>query len=70
MPGTQQHHQVVLDPVGVLVLIDQHVFEPLPVVLQDVGVLAEEPNGVVQQVVEVHGPGLTEPGLVLGKNLA
>ena len=63
--GGEQEHQLVLRPVGVLVLVDEHVAEALAVVLEHVGVLAEQADRVGQQVVEVHGAGALEPGLVL-----
>ena len=61
----QQHDELVLDVVGVLVLVDQHVAEALAVVGQHVGVLADQPHRVGQQIVEVHGAGPLEPSLVL-----
>ena len=63
--GEEEHH-LVLGLVRVLVLVDEDVLEALAVVLEDVGVLAEELDGVREQVVEVHRPGLQEAGLVLG----
>ena len=64
MLAGQQHGQRVLHGVGVLVLVDEDVGEPGPVVLEDVGVLAEEPHRVEQEVVEVHGVGRHHPLLV------
>ena len=61
----QQDGQSVLDGVGVLELVHEDVGEALPVELQDVGVLPEQPDGVEQQVVEVHGVGRHHPPLVL-----
>ena len=63
--GEHQDH-LVLGLVRVLVLVDEDVLEPLAVVLEDVGVLAEQHHGLHEQVVEVHRPGLHESGLVLG----
>ncbi len=62
----EQQDDLVLGLVRVLVLVDEDVLEPFAVVLEHVGVLAEQPHGVDQQVVEVHRPGLAQPGLVLG----
>ncbi len=56
--------QRVLHGVGVLVLVDQDVGEAVAVVLEDVGVLVEEADGVQQQVVEVHGVGRQHAPLV------
>ena len=39
MPGSQQHDQLVLHNVGVLVLVDQHVLETLLVFLEYVGIV-------------------------------
>ena len=61
----QQDDELVLGPVGVLVLVDQHVLEALLVLGQHVGGGLEQPDGVDQEVVEVHGPGPLESGLVL-----
>ena len=52
----QQVHQLVLGPVRVLVLVDEDVPEPLLVVLEDRGVIAEQPNGLGDEVVEVQRP--------------
>ena len=41
VPGSQQHDQFILHDVGVLVLVDQHVLEALPVLVEHVGVLAQ-----------------------------
>ena len=67
--GGQQQHEVVLDPVRVLVLVDQDVLEPLLVVAQHVGVLAQQAQGLAEQVVEVHGAGPQQPVLVLAEDL-
>ncbi len=63
--GEHEDH-LVLGLVRVLVLVDQDVLEPLAVVLEHVAVLAEQHDGLHQQVVEVHRPGLLEAELVLG----
>ena len=57
---------LVLRHVGVLVLVDQHVLEPLLIVRQHIGMVAEQLDGLHQQVVEVHRPGLQQPGLIVG----
>ena len=68
--GGEQVHQVVLGAVRVLVLVDQDVPEPLLVVLEDLGVLAEQPDGLHDDVVEVERPGRAQAPLVLGVDLA
>ena len=65
----QQHDQVVLHGVGVLVLVDQHVAEPVAVVLEHVGLGLEQLHGDGQQVVEVHRTGAVQAQLVLGVDL-
>ena len=62
----EHQHQFVLGLVRVLVLVDEDVLEPLAIVLEHVGELAEQLDGVAEQIVEVHGPGLEQAGLVLG----
>ena len=63
--GGEQQGDLVLRHVGVLVLVDQDVLEPLLVVRQHVGVVAEQLDRLHQQVVEVHRPGLEQARLVL-----
>ena len=53
----EEQHDLVLRLVRVLVLVDEDVLEALAVVLEHVGVVAEQAHGVDQQVVEVHRPG-------------
>ena len=67
--AAEQQNELVLGDVGVLVLVDEHVLEPLTVGLEDVRVLAEQGDGVDEQVVEVHRPGGVQPALVLGVHL-
>ena len=61
---TQLAHQHVLRVVGVLVLVDQHVPEPPPVVLGDVGERLQQVDRRHDQVVEVERVGLAQPPLV------
>ena len=70
MTRRQQHHQVVLNHIGVLVLVDQDVLEALSILVQNIGVLPEEADRVAEQVVEVHGPGRQQAGLVTDEDLA
>ena len=46
--GRQEHHQVVLNWVGVLVLVDEYMLEALPVAVEDLGVGPQESHGVDQ----------------------
>ena len=62
----EEEHELVLDRVGVLVLVDEDVAEPAAVVIEDVGVLLEQFDGDQQEVVEVHGAGLAQASLVFG----
>ncbi len=66
---SQLAHQHVLGVVGVLVLIDQDVPEPPPVVLGHVGMLLQQAHRRHDQVVEVEGVRLEEPALVAGVGL-
>ena len=61
----QQPQPHVLDRVGVLVLVDQHEAEAALVLLQDVRVLAEQPDAFEQQVAEIGGVQDLQPVLVL-----
>ena len=61
VPSGEEAREQVLEVVGVLILVNEYIFELPLIVLADVGVLLQEPHGVVQQVVEVHRPGGEEP---------
>jgi hypothetical protein len=56
--------QVVLHPVGVLVLVDQDVLPAAAVVVEHLGEAVEELRGAKQQVAEVEGVGVGEQALV------
>ena len=60
----QQLHQLVLGVVGVLPLVDEHVLELPLVALPRVVEQLEDLHALDQQVVEVHGRGRVELGLV------
>ena len=66
----QGEDEVVLDDVGVLVLVDEHVLEAALVVGEEVGLGVEELDGLAEEVVEVHGAGALEAGLVLAEDVA
>ena len=61
--------QLVLGVVGVLVLVDEHVPEPAPVVLGDGGQPLQERHRLHDQIVEVERVGRAQPGLVDGVDL-
>ena len=61
--------ELVLGVVGVLVLVDQDVAEPAPVVLGDVGEGLQDVDRRHDQVVEVERVGLPQPPLVAGVGL-
>ena len=65
----EEQDQLVLGPVGVLVLVHQDVAEALLVVVQHVGAGLQQVDGHQQQVVEVHGVGRQQPLLVLAVDL-
>ena len=60
----EQPKQHVLGVVGVLVLVDQHMEEPVLVLGEDIGERTEELDRHHDEVVEVHGRRLEEPLLV------
>jgi hypothetical protein len=53
-----------------LELVDEDVAEATAVLLEYLGVLAEQLDGVQQQVVEVHGVGVAKAGRVTAIDLA
>ncbi len=63
--GAQLADQRVLGVVGVLVLVDQHVPEPPPVLLAQVGERLQQVHRGHDQVVEVERVGRLQPLLVL-----
>ena len=65
----EQHHELVLGDVGVLVLVDEDVGEAILVPLEHVEVVPEQPHGPNEQVVEVHGVRLDQATLVLEVDL-
>ena len=69
MGAGEQEDELVLGPVGVLVLVDEHVPESLLVVLEDVRARLEQVDRDEQQVVEVHGVVGDQPLLVLAVDL-
>ena len=62
----QQFDDQVLRMVGILILIHEHVPEPLLVALTHLGVVAQQQYRVHQQVVKVHRIGLLQPAVILG----
>ena len=70
VPPRQLKDELVLRPVGVLVLVHQNMQKALPVGIEDVGVLPEKPNRQDQEVVEVHSVGRYQPPLVLLVNVS
>ncbi len=65
----QLAHQHVLGVVGVLVLVDQDVPEPPPVVLGDLREGLQHSDRLADQVVEVQRVGRPQPALVFGVHL-
>ena len=59
----------VLSQIGVLVLVDQDVAEPLVERLAQFGVVTQHHGDVQQQIVEVDGVGLQQTSLVVRVNL-
>ena len=51
----QQPQPQILCDVGVLIFVDQDVFEAALILAQHVGVLAEQPDAFEQEIAEVGG---------------
>ena len=60
----EQPEPEILDDVGVLVLVDQDVAEAALVVGENVGVLAEEPQRLEQEIAEIDGVERLQAGLI------
>ncbi len=60
----QQADEKGLRAAGVLVFVHEDIAEALAVVVQDIRIFLEQHDGVVNQVVEIHGVGLFQPGLI------
>ena len=65
----QQAQPQILRDVGVLILVHQHVPEPLLVLAQHLGLLAEQADAFEQQIAEVGGVEHLQPVLVGGIEL-
>jgi hypothetical protein len=63
--GREHVDQLVLSAVRVLVLVDQDVPESLLIVLQDLGMIAEETDRLADQVIEIERSRVSFPPLVL-----
>ena len=53
----QTAHQQILDIIGILVLIDQHIAKLLLQLLADIGMLINQTEHIEQQVVKIHSIG-------------
>ena len=62
--AAQQIDQLELGHAGVLVLVHEDIFEPIPVILAALLALLQKAHSVVDEVVKVHGAGPLEPLLV------
>ena len=60
----------ILRDIGVLVLVDEHIFEALLIGLQHIGVLAEEAQIFEQEIAEVSGVQLLQAFLIERVELA
>ena len=67
--GQQPQPQILRD-IGVLVLVDQHVFEAALIVLQHVGMVLEDAQDFEQQVAEIGGVQHLQARLIFGIELA
>ena len=68
-PLGEQPQPQILGDVGVLVLVDQHVAEAPVIVGEHVGVLAQDPQRLEQQVAEIGGVQHLQPLLIGGVEL-
>ena len=64
MPVREQAEQLVLDPVGVLVFVHQHLVECRPPLVEHLWIAAQQADEVQEQVVEVHAVGVAAQRLV------
>ncbi len=64
-----EQHDLVLRDVGVLVLVDENVFEAVLVRGEHTRMLAEQRDDVDEKIIEVHGTGTLQAVLVLGIHL-
>ena len=62
----EQPQPEILRAVGVLIFVDQDIFEPLLVALQDLAVGFQQVEDMEQQVAEVAGVERDQPGLIGG----
>ena len=58
--GQQPQPQILRD-IGVLIFVDQHVFEAALIVLQHVGILLEDAQDLEQQIAEIGGVQHLQP---------
>ena len=68
LAGEQQHY-LLLHRIGILILVDQHVLEPVGVASADILVVFEQEVGMDEQIVEIHGVGLAQTVLICSVNL-
>src|SRR5690554_1381860 len=64
MLSGQLFYDEVLCKIGILILINQDELEPVPVVFQYIGIIAQQDIGIEQQVVEIHAVSCLEPVLI------
>ena len=65
----QQTHQMELGHAGVLILVHQYITILLLIILQHIGIFPQQKHGVIDQIVEIHGTGLFQPGGVIPVDL-
>ena len=63
-PLRQQPQPQILDRVGVLIFVDEHIFEPVLILFQDLGIFAKETQAFEQKVAEIGGVEDFQPLLI------
>ena len=64
MSVCQSADEFELDRIGILIFIDHQIVETLLIKLEDFRMFVEQFYGIDQQIVEIHGIVLFQPGLI------
>src|SRR5262249_20169866 len=63
-PLAEQSQPEILGNIGVLILIDQHIFEPPLIIGEHIGIVLEEAQAFKQEIPEIAGVEQLEPLLI------
>ena len=69
MGGRQFLDDKILGEVGILVLVHEDVVVAILIFVEHIGKIAQQDVHKVKQVIEVHRVGVTQTGVVAGKDL-